>query len=89
MPSAMGLRMHNLVPKLFGLCYVSGIVSLSLYLSSCMGIFGLVLVMFSTFVLYLFLECGNSISRSLTDDHLFVDMVLLELPFTSYIEKYG
>ena len=45
MLSALGLRMHNLAPKLFGLCYDSGIASLSLYLSSFMGIFGLVLVM--------------------------------------------
>ena len=61
------------------LWYVSGIVSLSLYLSSCMGIFRLVLVMFSTikifiwcktFVSDLFLDCGNWISRSLTDDRL-------------------
>ena len=53
MPSASSLRINNLVLKLFGLCYVSGIVSLSLYLSPCL------------------------------------DMVLLEFPFTSYIEKCG
>jgi hypothetical protein len=32
----LGLRMNNLVPKLFGLCYDSGIVSLSLHLSPCL-----------------------------------------------------
>ena len=46
MSAALGLWMYNLVPKLFGLCYVSGITSLSLHLSPFMGIFGLVLVMF-------------------------------------------
>ena len=61
MSSAMGLRMNNLVPKLFDLCYDSGIVSLSLYLSLC---------------LYPCLDMDK-------------DMVLLELPFTSHIEKYG
>ena len=53
MPSALSLRMNNLVSKLFDLCYDSGIVSLSLHLSPCL------------------------------------DMVLLEFPFTSYIEKCG
>ena len=43
----MGLWMHNLVQKFFGLCYDSGMVSLSSYLCLFMGIFGLVLVMFS------------------------------------------
>ena len=41
---AYGLRMHNLVPKLFGHCYDSGIASLSLCPSSFMGICRLVLV---------------------------------------------
>ena len=61
------------------LWYVSGIVSLSLHLSSWMGIFGLVLVMFfHNLDQYLMqkhcfrfvLESGNSIPRSLSNDHL-------------------
>ena len=36
MLTALSLRINNLVLKLFGLCYVSGIVSLSLYLTPCL-----------------------------------------------------
>ena len=53
MLSALSLWMKNLVSKLLSLCYVSGIVSLSLHLSPCL------------------------------------DMVHLEFPFTSCIEKCG
>ena len=79
MPSAMGLRMHNLVPKLFGLCYVSGIVSLSLYLSPWIVFFRTCSCdVFSwsrlisdavSSVSDLFLESGKSIPRSLSDDN--------------------
>ena len=69
-------------PCLKAVClwYDSGIVSLSLHLSSCMGIFGLVLVMFfhdqdqylmqKSFVSDLFFESGYSKPRSSPDDHL-------------------
>ena len=53
MLSALSLWMKNLVSKLLSLCYVSGIVSLSLQLSPCL------------------------------------DMLHLEFPFTSCIEKCG
>ena len=36
MPSALSLRMNNLVSKLFGLCYDSWIASLSPHLSPCL-----------------------------------------------------
>ena len=36
MPSALSLWMNNLVSKLFGLCYDSGIVSLSPHLNPCL-----------------------------------------------------
>ena len=72
--------MNNLVLKLFGLCYDSGIASLSPHLSLCMGIFGLVLVMSfhnqdllsdaKFLVSDLFLEDGYSIPRSLSNNHL-------------------
>ena len=53
LPSALSLRVNDLDSKLFGVCYDSGIVSLSLCLSPSL------------------------------------DMVLLEFPFTSCIEKCG
>ena len=70
---------HKPCLKVVCLWYVSGIVSLSLHLSSWMGIFRLVLVMsfhdqdqylMQKFVSDLFFESANSIPRSLTDDHL-------------------
>ena len=36
MPSALSLRRRTLVLKLLGLCYVSGIIRLSLHLNPCL-----------------------------------------------------
>ena len=78
MPSASSLRINNLVFKLFGLCYVSGIVSLSLYLSSWKGVFQTCSCdvfpcsrsLSDAFASDLFLDIGNSIPRSLYDNYL-------------------
>ena len=65
--------------KVVCLWYDSGIISLSMHLSSYMGIFGLVLVMpfaiktaiwTKIFVSDSVFELGDSIPRSFTDDHL-------------------
>ena len=78
------------------LWYVSGIVSLSLHLSSCMGFFGLVLVMFFCNQDQYLMQniCLGFVLRAwLFNTKIFVwwlpcvDMVLLEFPFTGFIEK--
>ena len=80
------------------LWYVSGIISLSMHLSSCMGIFGLVLVMsYHNQECYLIQKyCFGFIlwkwwfnTKIFGWWSSFVDMVLLKLPFTSCIEKCG
>ena len=73
--------------------YVSGIVSMSLHLSSCMGVFQTcsfsmikISIWCNIFVSDLFL--GLVIQyQDLCMIITFVDMVLLEFPFTGFIEK--